>query len=126
MSVTSLPIASYSQAWRELRGHLGRRRGLLAAALLVSLAASACAMVAPLAIGALIDALTFKPSADAVVQAVAVMVAGVLAGAALTWWARVLFARVAEPAVGALRESVVDRALRLEPEIGRAACRERV
>ena len=115
MSVTSLPIASYSQAWRELRGHLGRRRGLLAAALLVSLAASACAMVAPLAIGALIDALTFKPSADAVVQAVAVMVAGVLAGAALTWWARVLFARVAEPAVGALRESVVDRALRLEP-----------
>lgn len=114
MSRATLPIASYGQAFGVLRPHLSARRWRIAAAVLVALAASACAMVPALAIGWLVDALTQRPSGAVVVQAVAAMGGGIVVGALLTWWARVLFAQIAEPAVGAVREDVVDRSLRLE------------
>lgn len=114
MSRATLPLASYREASSFLRPHLGVRRWRIAVAVLVSLAASACAMVPALAIGWLVDALTARPSGAVVAQAVSAMAVGIVAGALLTWWARVLFAQIAEPAVGGLREDVVDRALRLE------------
>lgn len=110
----ALTLASHRQAFAALAPQLGRRRLRILAAVLVSLAASACAMVPALAVGALVDGLTARPSMQVVAWAVAVMVAGIVAGALLAGWSRVLFAKIAEPAVGGLREDVVERALDLE------------
>jgi ATP-binding cassette, subfamily C, bacterial len=113
-SPQALPVASYRAAWRLLVPHLGRRRGGLVLAVAVSLCASACAVVPSLAIGALVDALAARGGMPAVWWAVAAMVLGLLLAALFGWWGRVLWARVAEPAVAGLREEVVDAALGLE------------
>ncbi len=110
----TLPVTGHRQAWALLRPHLRAQRGRLLLATLVTLAASACAMTPALAVGYLVDALAQRPGPEPVIAAVAAMVLGVLCAALCGWWARVQWAKVAEPAIAGLREEVVERALALE------------
>lgn len=109
--MSSLPTADGRTAARLLASSLRPRRGLTVLAVVVAFATSACALVPPLAIGWLVDRLI---DGGGVAAPLAAMVAAVLVGAGLSWWGRLLFAKVAEPTVGELRETVVDHALGLE------------
>lgn len=112
---TALPTADARAAWRFLWARLRPRRWLVALALLVALASSACAVVPPLMVGLMVDRLSAAGSSMAdVVLPLALMVGAIVLNAALAWVGMVLFARVAQPTVGALREDAVDHALDLE------------
>ncbi|MCW4467208.1 ABC transporter ATP-binding protein/permease [Glutamicibacter sp. MNS18] len=113
----ALPTASSTQAWAALRRGLKARRGTLLLAMLAALGASACAMVAPFAIGWLVDTLLGDANISTIYLLLGLMALALLAGAGLTWLSRWLFAKVAEPAVGQLREDAVDHALHLESGI---------
>lgn len=113
-SLSTIPTADGRTAWRFLRGYLGARKWVALAAGIVALATSACAMVPPLATGWLVDRLSESPSYADLFIPLAAMGAAIVTGAVLTWWGRILFARVAEPTVGSIREDVVDHALNLE------------
>lgn len=113
----ALPTATTAQAWALLRRGLKPRRGTIALAMLVALGASACSMVAPFAIGRLVDALLGGTEPGTVYVLLGAMALALVAGAGFTWLSRWLFARVAEPTVGRLREDAVQHALGLESGI---------
>lgn len=112
---TALPTADARAAWRFLWARLRPHRWLVALALLVALASSACAVVPPLMIGWMVDRLSAAGASMAdVVLPLSLMGGAIVLNAALAWVGMVLFARVAQPTVGALREDAVDHALDLE------------
>lgn len=112
---TALPTADAGAAWRFLWARLRPHRWLVALALLVALASSACAVVPPLMIGWMVDRLSAAGASMAdVVLPLSLMGGAIVLNAALAWVGMVLFARVAQPTVGALREDAVDHALDLE------------
>ncbi|MFJ2618023.1 ABC transporter ATP-binding protein [Glutamicibacter sp. NPDC087344] len=113
----ALPTASAATAWRVLGRTLRPHRVLMVWASLITLAASAAAMVSPFAIGILVDALSTDDPGSTVAWCLAAIAASLLGGALLTWYARVLYARIAEPTVATLREDAVDHALNLESGI---------
>lgn len=117
-ATVTLPTASAAQARRFLRARLRPHRGTAVAAGVVTLGAGGCVMVQPLATGQIVDRLS-APGASFgdVLAPLALILASLLVGALLSWWARVLFARVAEPTVATLREDVLAHALDLAPGV---------
>lgn len=113
----TLPTATVRQAWDALRRRLHTRWKALLAAVLCALGASACAMAIPFVIGSLVDTLMLNGEAAGVYMLFGLMAAAVVVGSALTWLSRWLFARVAEPVVGSIREDAVEHALHLESGI---------
>jgi len=113
----TLPTATVGQAWHILRRRLQARWKALLAAVLCALGASACAMAVPFVIGSLVDTLMLNGDAAEVYLLFGLMAAAVIGGSGLTWLSRWLFARVAEPVVGSLREDAVEHALHLESGI---------
>ncbi|MGP5045587.1 ABC transporter ATP-binding protein [Glutamicibacter ardleyensis] len=116
-SAPALPTASAAAAWRALRRTLRPHRLLITWASVITLAASATAMVPPFAIGILVDALGTGAPGSALVWCLASIATSLLGGALLTWYARVLYARIAEPTVATLREDAAEHALHLESGI---------
>ncbi|UYQ78753.1 ABC transporter ATP-binding protein/permease [Glutamicibacter sp. JL.03c] len=113
----ALPTASIATAWRVLGRTLRPQRWLIIWASMVTLASSAAAMLAPFAIGILVDALGTDNPEPTLIRCLLAIAASLACGAALTWYARVLYARIAEPAVATLREDAVEHALNLESGI---------
>lgn len=112
---TTLPTASSADAWRFLRARLRPHRGTTALAGLVILAAGVCVLVPPLATGRIVDHLSHSGTTFGDILApLTAILASLILGALLTWWGRVLLARVAEPTVAAVREDVLTHALGLE------------
>lgn len=117
-ATVTLPTASAAQARRFLRARLRPHRGTAVAAGVVTLGAGGCVMVPPLATGQIVDRLSATgASFGDVLAPLALILASLLVGALLSWWARVLFARVAEPTVATLREDVLAHALDLAPGV---------
>ncbi|WP_347039897.1 ABC transporter ATP-binding protein [Glutamicibacter halophytocola] len=75
------------------------------------------AMLPSFAIGILVDALGSNDPYPTVARCLLAIAASLACGAALAWYARVLYAKIAEPAVATLREDAVDHALNLESGI---------
>lgn len=117
-TLPTLPTATGAQARRFFRARLRPYRGTALAAGLVTLAAGGCVMVPPLATGRIVDRLSAPGvSFGDVLAPLALILASLPVGAVLSWWARVLFARVAEPTVATLREDVLAHALDLAPGV---------
>ncbi|WP_345473963.1 ABC transporter ATP-binding protein [Glutamicibacter ectropisis] len=114
---SALPTASIGTAWRVLGRTLRPQRWLIIWASLITLAASATAMITPFAIGILVDALGTNNPEPTLVRCLLAIAASLVFGAALTWYARVLYAKIAEPTVATLREDAVEHALNLESGI---------
>ncbi|QDH10844.1 ABC transporter ATP-binding protein [Nocardioides dongxiaopingii] len=112
-----LPIAPARESWRVSRGYLGRHRGVLTLAALAFAVVGLAQLGGPWLMGRTVDAVLDDsggsgPSTIAR-YAVGIAVAGLLVGLA-TWAAESLLARAVQPALAALREDVVDRALHLD------------
>lgn len=119
-----LPVATGRVTGRDLLARCRRYPGTTVAAVLVALAASACGLVAPWTLGALVDridqlhagqALDGGDAVGEVLPLVAVMAAAALAGGVLTWVGGVLIARLGERVLADLREDLMDRAVRIPP-----------
>ena len=109
----TLPVAGPGRTWAVLWAEIRAHRGLAATALAVSVAACLAGLVAPWALGVLVDDIAGGAGADRVWFAVTVLgtsalLSGVLAGIGAT-----LIARLGETILARLRERVLDRALHL-------------
>ena len=109
----SLPLASARESVAVLWPLLRERRGYLLLVCAAGLLGSVAGLVAPWAVGWLVDEL---PGSDdqrfVLVAAGAIAVAGIV-GALCTWAGQAWLARLTEPTVARLREMVLDRSLRL-------------
>jgi ATP-binding cassette subfamily C protein len=108
-----LPIAgprvTWSVLWREIRQLPGTS---LVAALVITVA-SAAGLVAPWALGVLVDDIANGADRSAVVRVVLLIGIGALVSGALTALGVTLVARVGETVLARLREKVLDRVLQL-------------
>ncbi|WP_460650919.1 ABC transporter ATP-binding protein [Kribbella endophytica] len=108
-----LPIAgprtTWSVLWREIRQLPGTS---LVAALVITVA-SAAGLVAPWALGMLVDDIASGADRSAVVRVVLLIGIGALVSGALTTIGVTLVARVGETVLARLREKVLDRVLQL-------------
>jgi ABC-type multidrug transport system fused ATPase/permease subunit len=111
---TLLPVATPREAaglsWRLL----ARRPVLLAACLAVFVVEGLAGLVAPWMLGRIVDLVEGSAPGEEVVVAAAWILAAALVGGVATALAVLLLARVAEPALGELREEVLASALHLE------------
>jgi ABC-type multidrug transport system fused ATPase/permease subunit len=109
-----LPVATRAEALTEARRLLRGRRGVLAGAAVAFVAQGLAGLVAPYALGRLVDLVRDGGThADLVAPVVAIAVAALVGGAA-TIAAVALLARAVEPALAELREEVLDRAVHLD------------
>jgi len=111
--VMRLPLASSSGVRRVLRRFLGSHRGMAAATIVLAAAAALSGLVAPWAIGLMVDAvLRGGDVGEIVVLAAWVAGAGVLS-AVFTAISAALVARLGQRVLARMREEVVATALRL-------------
>jgi ATP-binding cassette subfamily C protein len=111
--VNLLPIAGPRATWAVLWQEIRRQPVLSVIAALVITGASAAGLVAPWALGVLVDDVAGGADNKAVVKVVLLIgVAALLAGA-LTALGVTLVARVGETVLARIREKVLDRALQL-------------
>lgn len=104
------PKRAFSVALAELKPHRLKLVGVLILGLLTAVAG----LIGPWAVGIVVDKLLVSPDfGQVVIYAVLIVTGGVVASAG-TWWGAVLLARVLEPAIASLRESVLDAALSLD------------
>lgn len=103
------PRATWSVLWREIRQLPGTS---LVAALVITVA-SAAGLVAPWALGRLVDDIASGADRSAVVRVVLLIGIGALVSGALTTIGVTLVARVGETVLARLREKVLDRVLQL-------------
>ncbi|GAA1869565.1 ABC transporter ATP-binding protein [Pseudonocardia ailaonensis] len=108
-----LPTATGSEVRTHLRRLLRGRRGVAVAAAVALLADSALALVGPIAIGVITQAVTAQQVGSALVGPVVLLVAAAIVGVGTTWAAAVLLARAVLPAVGAVRSETLAAALSL-------------
>ncbi|MFA4929798.1 MAG: ABC transporter ATP-binding protein [Patulibacter sp.] len=113
-SPAGFPVAGERRAWSQLAAHVGARRTALLAGMLCTLGASLLAVVPAFAVGALIDAAREGASTSVALRLGGVIAGAALVGALLTLLGRRFVADAAEPAVGALREQVIDHVLGLD------------
>ncbi|MGW6278345.1 ABC transporter ATP-binding protein [Kribbella sp. NPDC055071] len=108
-----LPIAGPRATWAVLWQEIRRQPVLSVVAALVITGASAAGLVAPWALGVLVDDVSGGADNTAIVKVVLLIgVAALLAGA-LTALGVTLVARVGETVLARIREKVLDRALQL-------------
>lgn len=125
-----LPLATGAQVRAALRGAVGTQRVLAAATVVLAAAAALAGLVAPWAIGLMVDAVLGGGEVrEILVPAAWVAGAGVLS-AALTALSAALVARIGQRVLARMREDVVATALRLPPgrleEAGRGDLLSRV
>jgi ATP-binding cassette subfamily C protein len=108
-----LPIASARATLALVRAELRGVRGPAAAALAVSTAANACALIAPWVLGLLVDAVDEGTTTAHALTLTGAIAAAAVAGGVLTAVAFTLLARTGETVLARLRERVVRRALLL-------------
>jgi len=117
MNDRKLPIATRGETARGLAAALGRRRGLVAAALVTLCAGVGAALLAPWVIGLMVDDIV---GGGASLLPFGLALAGsITAGAALTWVGRVLLARLGQGTIrdvreGAFRTALAQPAARIE------------
>ncbi len=108
-----LPIAGSKATWAVLWKEIRRLPGLSLVAAVVITLASAAGLVAPWALGVLVDNISEGASRDSVVRAVILIGGAALLSGALTALGVTLVARVGETVLARLREKVMDRVLHL-------------
>ncbi|WP_298804005.1 ABC transporter ATP-binding protein [uncultured Pseudokineococcus sp.] len=124
-----LPVASRRRAWAAVRGELARTPWRTAAALGLSAVAAALGLVAPWALGLLVDVVARErglpaagaggsaEGAAALVPVLALLVGGALAAGVASGLAAAAVARAGARALAGLRTAVVDRVLRLPTSV---------
>ncbi|HLR97417.1 MAG TPA: ABC transporter ATP-binding protein [Jiangellaceae bacterium] len=122
-SGASLPLAGFAASFRVLWRHTRGQRGFVLLVALAGLLSAVAGLVAPWAIGWLVDVLpamvadgtgTAGPVSTHPVWIAAAAVAGAgVVGALCAWGGQAWLAQAAEPTVAGLREAVMDRALRI-------------
>ena len=112
-----LPTASRRRVLAAIRPLLGRRLGLLLLIAVAGLVTALTGLVGPWIVGDLVDELGAGSGLRPVVTgAVWILAAGIL-GAVGTWLGRWWMGALAEPAVAALREDVLDAALAVDSAV---------
>lgn len=109
-----LPVADGRRTWREVQRSSRGHRLTFIAVVVLGVASAAAGLVAPAAIGYLVDRVE-EGTADAgtVAWALAIMIGAVLVGAAGTAATTVLAARAYHAMLAGLRERLVERAMSL-------------
>lgn len=114
MSADRLPVASARTVATESWRTLGRRRRLLIPLVAVLVAAAAAGIAPPLALGAVVDAVSTGERNPGAVWLLGLVMAGaVIAGAVLSAVGVVTASRLVERLLADLRERMVDAAFRL-------------
>lgn len=109
-----LPIADRGQTTRLAWSLIARHRVPLLLSVVSFVLAGLCALVAPWMLGRIVD-LVIDGAAEAELTRAAVVIGVAAIGGGLFTWASVAFlARAGEPALAALREDVLDKALALD------------
>ena len=108
-----LPIAGPRATWAVLWQEIRRLPGLSVLAAVVITGASAAGLVAPWALGVLIDDISDGGDSSAVVRVVALIGGAALVSGVLTAVGVTLVARVGETVLARIRENVIDRVLQL-------------
>lgn len=103
------PRATWSLLWREIR----RLPGLSVVGAVVITGASAAGLVAPWALGVLVDDVAGGAEGSAVVRVVALIGGAAVVSGLLTAVGVTLVARVGETVLARIRETVIDRVLHL-------------
>ncbi|MGW1346562.1 ABC transporter ATP-binding protein [Kribbella sp. NPDC002412] len=108
-----LPVAGPRATWAVLWQEIRRLPGLSVLAALVITVASAAGLVAPWALGVLVDDIADGADRSAVVRVVVMIGGAALVSGLLTAVGVTLVARVGETVLARIRERVVERALQL-------------
>ncbi|MGB3441101.1 MAG: ABC transporter ATP-binding protein [Actinophytocola sp.] len=108
-----LPIATSRRTWAVLRAEARGHQGLAVGTLAVSVGACLAGLVAPWALGGLVDDIAGGEGGDRVWFAVLVIAGAAIVGGVLTGVGAALVARLGETILARIRERVVDRALHL-------------
>lgn len=115
-TTAALPLARPADSFRMLWRHTRGRRGFVVLVGIAGLMAAVAGLVAPVAIGRLVDVFLEPGPLDpvrALWWAAAAVAGSGLVAAACAWAGQAWLARAAEPTVAGLREAVMDRALRI-------------
>ena len=113
MSSEVLPIAGPRETWRVLWREIRRLPVLSVVAAVVITGASAAGLVAPWALGVLVDDISGDADRSAVVRVVLLIGGAALVSGVLTAVGVTLIARVGETVLARIRENVLDRVLQL-------------
>ena len=107
----ALPVATPRRTWDVLRGELRGHRRLTAAAIAASVGACLAGLIAPWALGRLVD--DIAGGVDRVWSAILLIGGAALVGGVLVGVGATLVAKLGETILAQLRERVLDRALHL-------------
>ena len=113
---TILASARPQQAFTTALHRLKPYRLRLIGVLILGLITAVCGLIGPWAVGVVVDKLLVTPDFRQVLGYCLIIVVGGSIAAVGTWWSSVLLARVLEPAIASLRESVLDAALSLDSD----------
>ena len=106
------PKHAFKIAFDQLKPYRLRLLGVLVLGLVTAI----CGLIGPWAVGVVVDKLLITPDFRQVLGYCLLIVVGGIIAALGTWWSNVLLARVLEPAIANLRESVLDAALTLDSD----------
>lgn len=106
------PKHAFKIAFDQLKPYRLRLLGVL----ILGLVTAICGLIGPWAVGVVVDKLLITPDFRQVLGYCLLIVVGGIIAALGTWWGNVLLARVLEPAIANLRESVLDEALTLDSD----------
>lgn len=120
-----LPVATAAGSWAAVRTELGRAPGRAVGTLALGVLASALSLVAPWALGRLVDVVAAEQApagadvgrAGDVVPVLVVLVLGALGAGVATGLSAAAVSRLGARVLAGLRERVVDRVLRLPPAV---------
>lgn len=109
-----LPSASPARAFKVALAALKPHRLKLIGVFFLGLLTAIAGLIGPWAVGIIVDKLLVSPDFSAALPYALLILIGGVVGSIGTWWGAVLLARVLEPAIASLRESVLDAALNLD------------
>src|SRR4051812_36210572 len=108
-----LPVAGPRATWALLWSEIRKLPGLSIVAAVVITGGSAAGLVAPWALGALVDDISAGADRSAIVKVVLLIGGAAVLAGLLTALGVMLVARVGETVLARIRERVLDRALQL-------------
>ena len=111
---TILPVASGRVAFGAFVGGLGQHRLLAVAALAITTLSSGAGVVVPLLLGMIVDLVVARAGYPALLQIVGLLVAAALATGVLTAISTRLCDQLGLTLAAGLRESAMDKALRID------------
>ncbi|MCF7547643.1 ABC transporter ATP-binding protein [Pseudonocardia sp. WMMC193] len=110
---TRLPLATAGQVRRAIGGYLRSRRALAVSTVLLAALASLSGLVAPWAIGLIVDAVLRGTTTAEIVELVVLVAGAGVLSAVLTAISAALVARIGQRVLARMREDTVGTALRL-------------